>query len=71
VSGEALVFLEDPSQLRKTLSNKDCVESALISAPLSLTRGEEPLGILTCSLLVDIRTFVSASLIVNQKIEKN
>ncbi|KYN32357.1 hypothetical protein ALC56_13214 [Trachymyrmex septentrionalis] len=63
VSGEVLVFFKDPSQLWKTLSNENCVESAFVGAPLSLTRGLKPLGILTCGLLVDVWTLVSTGLI--------
>ncbi|KYN17498.1 hypothetical protein ALC57_10203 [Trachymyrmex cornetzi] len=64
VSGEVLVFFEDPSQLWKTLSNENCVESAFVGAPLSLTRGLKPLSILTCGLLIDVWTLVSTGLII-------
>ncbi|KYM89689.1 hypothetical protein ALC53_02001 [Atta colombica] len=63
ISGEVLVFFEDPSQLWKTLSNENCIESAFIGAPLSLTCGLKPLGILTRGLLINVWTLVSTSLI--------
>ncbi|KYQ53727.1 Integrin-linked protein kinase [Trachymyrmex zeteki] len=63
VSGEVLIFFEDPSQLWKTLSNENCIESAFVGAPLSLTRGMKPFGILTCGLLIDVWILISTGLI--------